>query len=264
VDRSAGSDANFQRQLQRLLALLEAQTRVAAALEPEEVARVARAALAEALGCAVDVSVSTRGAVKLRARGRLDAELQRALELFADGASVALRNAHLYQQARRESRTDPLTGLLNRRAFDAQLELEVQRARRLGYPVGLLMIDVDEFKDVNDRHGHPAGDETLRQLSGLFSGRLRRSDVVARLGGEEFAIVLPGAVVGQVVTVAEKLRTAVGELSMPRVTISVGGASLAAARASAATLLDQADRALYAAKRHGRNQVRVWDDPMTR
>src|SRR5439155_20390395 len=92
------------------------------------------------------------------------------------------------------------------------LNVEVQRARRMDYPVGLVIMDMDHFKQVNDRHGHPVGDQALRQVADQLRHRLRRTDVIARLGGEEFAAILPGATLDEVAIVAEKIRTAVAAL----------------------------------------------------
>jgi diguanylate cyclase (GGDEF)-like protein len=138
------------------------------------------------------------------------------------------------------------------------------------YAVGMLIMDLDHFKVVNDRHGHPAGDRALRQVADLLRTRLRRTDVVARIGGEEFAAILPGDGVAEVAIVAEKLRRAVEELppieggmaaGATGVTLSVGGASLAPDELEAQLLIGCADRALYAAKRNGRNQVRLYREP---
>jgi diguanylate cyclase (GGDEF)-like protein len=148
---------------------------------------------------------------------------------------VALKNAHLYQETQRLATTDPLTGLSNYRHFHDLLNLEVQRARRMGYPVGLIIMDMDHFKVVNDRHGHPIGDVALRRVAEQLRSRLRRTDIVGRLGGEEFGAILPGATRKEVGIVAEKVRRAVAELpplaggmtaTPTALTLSVGGASL--------------------------------------
>jgi diguanylate cyclase (GGDEF)-like protein len=132
--------------------------------------------------------------------------------------------------------------------------------------VGLLIMDLDHFKLVNDRHGHPAGDDALRQVAELIRKRLRRTDVVGRIGGEEFAAILPGDGPREVAIVAEKLRRAIEELppvqggmgsETTSVTLSVGAASLGPDVLTAQLLIGCADRALYEAKRNGRNQVRL-------
>jgi diguanylate cyclase (GGDEF)-like protein len=206
------------------------------------------------------------GALEVTLRAPLGVDDVKILELLAAAAAVALQNAHLYQETQRLATTDPLTGLSNYRHFHELLSLEVQRARRMEYAVGLLIMDLDHFKLVNDRHGHPAGDEALRQIAALLRKRLRRTDIVGRIGGEEFAAVLPGDGPEEVAVVAEKLRKAVEEMppvsggmgaEITAVTLSVGGASLRPEVLDAQALIGAADRALYEAKRNGRNQVRL-------
>jgi diguanylate cyclase (GGDEF)-like protein len=210
------------------------------------------------------------GALDLRLGEALPDEDVKVIELLAATAAVALQNAHLYQETQRLATTDPLTGLSNYRHFHELLNLEVQRARRMDYPVGLVIMDVDHFKLVNDRHGHPTGDTALRQVAEQLRSRLRRTDVTGRLGGEEFAAILPGANLSEVAVVAEKVRRAVEDLpplsggmsaTATPVTLSVGGTSLSAAVVDAALLVSYADHALYQAKRNGRNQVRLWRGP---
>ncbi len=188
------------------------------------------------------------------------------LELLAPTVAVALHNAHLYQETQRLATTDPLTGLSNYRHFHELLDLEVQRARRMRYAVGVLVMDLDHFKLVNDRHGHPAGDRTLQRVADLLRTSLRRTDVVGRVGGEEFAVILPGDALDEVEVVADKLRRAVEALApvtggvtqeATRVTLSIGGASLMPEALDKQALIDGADQALYEAKRRGRNQVRL-------
>jgi diguanylate cyclase (GGDEF)-like protein len=207
------------------------------------------------------------GALELRLVSALGEEEVKILELLAAAAAVALQNAHLYQETQRLATTDALTGLANYRHFHDLLGLEVQRARRMGYPVGLLIMDLDHFKSVNDRHGHPKGDVALRQVADQLKKRLRRTDVVGRIGGEEFGAVLPGDRLGEVAIVAEKLRQAVQELPPLRggisdrttyLTASIGGASLGPEQVDAERLIGCADQALYQAKLNGRNQVRLW------
>lgn len=156
------------------------------------------------------------------------------------------------------SRHDELTGLANRRAFDAFLLEAFNRARRYERPLSLLTIDIDEFKAYNDTYGHPAGDEVLSAVAAVFAGVARDTDLVARIGGEEFAIVLPETSVGGARALAERVRRKVSELRLQRVvTVSVGIASLSSGISTAHALLKESDAALYVAKRGGRNRVVV-------
>ena len=163
------------------------------------------------------------------------------------------------------SSTDGLTGIANRRAFDAVLQMEWARAAREGTDLAVLMIDVDSFKAYNDHYGHPAGDECLRLVAERTAGSLRRPpDTAARFGGEEFIALLPGTDGASAVEVAERVRVAIGEAGMAhagspfgRVTVSIGSASLAPHPGQdSQALIDLADRALYDAKQSGRNTVR--------
>jgi diguanylate cyclase (GGDEF)-like protein len=209
------------------------------------------------------------GALDLRRTEPLSEENVKVVELLAASVAVALQNAHLYQETQRLATTDPLTALSNYRHFHELLNLEVQRARRMAYPVGLIIMDLDHFKVVNDRHGHPVGDVALRQVAEQLRSRLRRTDVVGRLGGEEFGAILPGANRKEVGIVAEKIRRAVEELppleggmtsETTRLTLSLGGTSLDSDTVDAELLISNADQALYEAKRNGRNQVCLWKE----
>lgn len=159
--------------------------------------------------------------------------------------------------------TDPLTGLPNRRYLEQALAFEVTRQKRQRRPFSLLMIDVDHFKHFNDTHGHPAGDEILRQLGAILQQSLRASDVVARVGGEEFVVLLLDTELPLARGAAEKVRSAVVEHDFPhgdkqpggRLTISLGIASFPRHGADADEVLASADRALYKSKARGRNVV---------
>lgn len=165
------------------------------------------------------------------------------------------RQASLDQLARQ----DGLTGVANRREFDALLLAEWNRARRSGSELGLLLLDIDHFKVFNDRHGHPAGDRCLQAVATVLKiSAGRAGDSVARYGGEEFAVIVPGSPLSGVLALAERLREAVAALPLPEgsVSISIGVGYLhPPALASADQLLADADAGLYAAKRAGRNQV---------
>jgi diguanylate cyclase (GGDEF)-like protein len=211
------------------------------------------------------------GALELKLAEPLPEDDVKVVELLAAAAAVALQNAHLYQETQRLATTDSLTGLSNYRHFHELLNLEVQRARRMDYPIGLVMMDLDHFKHVNDRHGHPVGDAALRKVADLLRARLRRTDVIGRLGGEEFGAILPGASLEEVTIVAEKLRQAVEGLppvqggmdpKPSKLTLSLGGTSLGSEQVDPELLVSCADQALYQAKRNGRNQVRLWTDPL--
>ncbi|MCA1646382.1 MAG: sensor domain-containing diguanylate cyclase [Chloroflexi bacterium] len=211
------------------------------------------------------------GALELVLGEPLGEDDVRLVELLAASAAVALQNAHLYRETQRLATTDALTGLSNYRHFHDLLSLEVQRARRMNYAVGLVIMDLDHFKLVNDRHGHPVGDATLHEVAEQLRKRLRRTDVIGRIGGEEFAAILPGDSLQEVAIVAEKLRRAVEELPAVRggmstigthVTLSVGGTSLTAEAVDAEQLISSADQALYQAKHAGRNRVCLWTEPV--
>lgn len=154
--------------------------------------------------------------------------------------------------------TDHLTGLANRRRFERQLEREVARTRRFGRPFCLLMLDIDHFKRVNDTHGHEAGDDVLRRLANTIQAGTRGIDMAARIGGEEFAVLLTETDFEHGMEVAERLRAAVKETEIPavgRVTVSLGLAEFSAATPDARALFAAADSALYEAKRAGRDRV---------
>ncbi|HEX8071942.1 MAG TPA: diguanylate cyclase [Pyrinomonadaceae bacterium] len=154
--------------------------------------------------------------------------------------------------------TDHLTGLANRRRFERQLAREVARTRRYGRPFCLLLVDIDHFKRVNDTHGHDAGDEALRLVANTLQAGTRGIDTAARIGGEEFALILPETDRARGLEVAERLRQEVGATEIPaagRLTVSIGLAECADGHCEARTLYTAADAALYEAKRAGRDRV---------
>jgi diguanylate cyclase (GGDEF)-like protein len=163
--------------------------------------------------------------------------------------------------------TDYLTGLLNRRAFDVEFRRQCDRAQRSGLPLAVAMFDLDHFKQVNDRHGHAAGDQVLRDFAALLERELRSGDTLARVGGEEFAVVLFGVELDDAVSfagrVARELQASGGGATQ-LLSTSAGVAALSDADAVPAALLLVADRALYAAKAAGRRRVAVWENGQTR
>lgn len=176
-----------------------------------------------------------------------------------------LRQKQLVENLAEQATKDPLTGLSNRRQLMSDLSLEMKRAKRYGTPLALILLDVDHFKKYNDTHGHPAGDEVLRQVARLLTMNVRAFDKVARYGGEEFVVILPQTDLQGAAAAAEKLRRAIeehpflGEETQPggKVTVSLGVAGFPEHAGSVDELLEQADQAMYRAKAAGRNRVTV-------
>jgi PleD family two-component response regulator len=208
---------------------------------------------------------------------------------------VAIEHARLYKRVQDQAITDGLTGLYNHRYFYDRLDHEIARARRYGTPVSLLMIDLDDFKAFNDRHGHLAGDAVLRGMAGVLQSELRQNlDIAARYGGEEFAVILPNTPLAAIAEaqmemdltgrlagvrgggeppppghrggaeqVAERIRAHVADTrfaaadgaTLPGLTVSIGVAVFPVSTSSPEDLVAHADEALYAAKRAGKNRV---------
>ncbi len=186
------------------------------------------------------------------------------LQAIAPQLAVAIDRAVLKDKAgefEQLSVTDPLTGLLNRRYLEKRLIEEIQRSKRHRFPMSLMMLDVDEFKSYNDAFGHPAGDTALKIVASVLQDILRGADVAARYGGEEFAILLPQTTSTEAAAIAERLRQRIEHTEFPKrkVTVSIGIASCSSEIDTPDDLIGAADHALYEAKNHGRNNVRIYD-----
>ena len=177
---------------------------------------------------------------------------------------MSIANIRLREALRTQSVRDALTGLYNRRYLEEILEREVRRATRASQSLGILMIDLDHFKNFNDTYGHDAGDAVLRETGASLTKGIRAEDFVCRFGGEEFVVILPTANVEAACARAERLRLKMKELtvlhqgkSMGMLTISVGVAVFPEHGSSPKELMAAADAALYEAKRNGRDQIAV-------
>ena len=180
------------------------------------------------------------------------------LHTVADQLTVAINQSHLFEQMQQQALTDGLTGCYNRRAFEMQLERDLHLATRMRQPLSLMMLDLDNLKQINDKSGHEAGDNSLRMLAETLRAELRAVDTAARFGGDEFAIILPQANTEGALIVAERLRERIEAAAIPGVesmTASFGLATFPLHASSRDTLVVAADRALYEAKHTGRNRV---------
>lgn len=221
---------------------------------------------------------ATALAVPLHAAGRLFGVLAfygrpdpfRADELdlvsdFARQAEASIDRTFAHEEARRLSITDGLTGLWNRRHLDLRCSEELDRAERFGEVFALVMCDLDDFSEVNNRHGHPVGDAVLVEVSNRLAQSTRQVDLVARYGGEEFVLLLPRTDQSGALEVAEKVRTTVAQSpvatdqGLVKVTVSLGVACHPQHGASVAALIASADAALYRAKRAGKNRICLAD-----
>jgi len=181
------------------------------------------------------------------------------LESVADICAGAIKNAHHFEHAEQLAYLDGLTGIYNRRYFEQQINSEIERAARYDGRLAIIMIDIDNFKRLNDEFGHLLGDEVLRQVSTVFKQQLRKVDAVCRYGGEEFAVLMPQTSGGNALEVAEKLRRMVESFRFPgvpvKVTISAGVAEFPSNGRTRDELVAAADAALYASKESGRNRI---------
>lgn len=191
-------------------------------------------------------------------------EEQGLLTWLAGQAAVSVENVALHERLREQAQVDELTGLGNQRAFHETLERELAIARRSGVPVGLVLLDLDDFKQVNDVHGHPTGDRLLAEVGRVLRGAVRSTDTVTRWGGEEFAVVLPHTDLQGAAVAAESVRVAISRIRVPlpdgkglRVTASLGVASSPSCSRDPDGLYAVADEALYDAKQAGKNRVGV-------
>jgi diguanylate cyclase (GGDEF)-like protein len=223
----------------------------------------------EIISVPLRASSGVLGVVNLydRTDGRpFDAADLETVRSFATQAAVAIDNVLLHQEAQRLSVTDALTGLGNYRSFQQILSREIERASRFGRALGLLMLDLDLFKSVNDVHGHQVGNVVLVEVAERLRAEVREVDVVARYGGEEFAVILPEGDIDGAGHTADRICTAmrarpfvVGDLELA-VTVSIGVAVFPHHGQAAGTLVRAADQALYAAKGGGRDQWRMAAD----
>jgi len=189
-------------------------------------------------------------------------DLLDTLDLFSRSLALALHNAMVHDQVQRLAAIDPLTGIYNRRFGMTRLHEEFVRAVQIESAIGLLMLDIDHFKGVNDTYGHSIGDRVIRQIANVAREALREGDILIRLGGDEFMAVLLGASLHDVSVTAERIRRQIDERVISfgdqrvQVTVSIGGVSFPEKEvAGEQELIDAADRALYHAKNSGRNKV---------
>ncbi|WNV03904.1 diguanylate cyclase [Candidatus Methylospira mobilis] len=188
------------------------------------------------------------------------------ISFAANLAAIAIENRNAYEELERQAYSDYLTGLANRRHFFEQAEQELARVLRYGGELSILMLDVDHFKRANDTYGHQVGDIMLQTLSEVCRSTLRKNDIVGRIGGEEFAVLLPETGCADAMDAAERLRAALAEANVPlgnggqplHFTASFGVATLTGTDANIDILLNKADQALYRAKGEGRNRVCVY------
>ena len=173
---------------------------------------------------------------------------------------------HLRSKLEQLANSDPLTNLYNRRSFNAFSEHEFSRAMRYFGSLSLMIIDIDLFKNVNDTYGHLVGDEVIKRVAAVCDEHIREADILARIGGEEFAILLPDTDIDSAFKLAERLRlaqqigthsTMLNDEALPGITISIGVASIQLKDRSFADMFARADKALYSSKHVGRNSVNV-------
>ncbi|HEX7126039.1 MAG TPA: GGDEF domain-containing protein [Thermodesulfobacteriota bacterium] len=207
------------------------------------------------------IEVTKRQGGARREAGAIGARDVRSLEALAAFTAVALENAELHQSALRSALTDPLTGLFNVRYLQETLGAALERAQAAGRPFSLLMLDVDNLRQINNESGHMVGDVALREVGRIIASATRAGDIAARYGGDEFLLALPDAGPESAATVAERIRHEVEAIDLEHhgarvpLTVSIGVASHPRDGATLDALVEAADRAAYRAKARGRNRI---------
>jgi len=255
-ERAASGDAGPLEAVVR-----QAEEEALASGQPREVTAEAGSAIAHPLRGAEHEQVL--GIVSVWRAGRPFAPSERELFHYLAGqVGVSLENVALHETVQRQAVTDELTGLSNHRRFQETLAGEIERARRFEQGLGLVMLDVDNFKQVNDTHGHQTGDRVLAEVAQVLRGQSREIDEPARYGGEELAVVLPGTDLEGAYNLAERVRRGIEDLAIPlpdggaiTVTASFGAAAIPESAHDHSSLVAAADAALYAAKRAGKNRT---------
>jgi diguanylate cyclase (GGDEF)-like protein len=245
-------------------AVRAAEAKVLETGEPCEATVDDVAALSHPMRRGDDVHARVSGVVSVARRARPFSVAERELfHYLAEQAAVSIENVGLHETVERQAVTDELTGLFNRRRFQEAMATEVERSKRFGQPVGLVLLDLDDFKAVNDTYGHQQGDLVLREVARVLRETSREIDEPARYGGEELAVVLPGTDLEGAYNLAERVRAGIEELALPlldgdgnlRVTASFGVATLPGSADDMRDLVAAADEALYRAKRAGKNRT---------
>jgi diguanylate cyclase (GGDEF)-like protein len=206
----------------------------------------------------------TIGAVSIARRGSAFTAEQRDLFVYLTRqTAVSIENADLHTRIQRQAITDELTGLSNVRHFHELLDQEIERAQRFNNHIGLVMVDIDNFKSVNDTHGHPQGDLVLKEIARVLTEQVRDIDFPARYGGEEMSVILPQTDIAGAAMLAERMREAIEQLEVRRLdgqgvlklTASFGVAAVPGSATDKRHLIAVADEALYRAKHGGKNRV---------
>ncbi len=233
-----------------------------AARQPEALAPTASVSLPGGVAVPIRVGRELWGSLLdvARTEERIPPDLEERLSTFADLVGLAITNTDTSARLLSQATSDPLTGLLNHRAFQERVESEVGRAQRYGRPLTLVLLDLDFFKSVNDAYGHQAGDTALMHAAGILERCARAGDVLGRIGGDEFALLLPETNAGQALPVAERWAAELREAPVgvaAHLTMSAGVSDLTHANGSR-ELFRLADGALYAAKSQGRDTIVVY------